>query len=165
MADKMTEQQLGYDIKELTKSGDFHKLERALNAFCPFKALGVESQENPNSDFIREVITPHGPHGFGDACFGVFIDCLLASLSDADRGRVEKQWGDLKAWDFSRVAIHREYICKKVATRARMDLVIEFANAKRKTDLVFIIEVKLGGGEYGAQLSGYEEFVPLFLSA
>ena len=136
------------DIKALAESADFRELSARLDVPCPFEALGVVSHEIRHSNFLAYIVDPNKPHGFGDACLQAFLECLLAV------GKTGIEVGKLP---LSRARIYREYHYNDGGEKGFMDLVIEIPSHKATSGkaVVFVVEVKLGGGDHSRQLCIY----------
>jgi hypothetical protein len=60
----------------------FADLERELNIFCPFEAVGVVRQEIRHAHFLAYYLDPNRPHGFGDACLRAFLTRALEAQGE-----------------------------------------------------------------------------------
>ena len=135
------------NINGLEKDDAFQRLSKKLNVYCPFAALGVEGQEIRHSNFLADILNPHKPHDFGNACLCRFVNILLEIAGKREYAISEKD-------DLSQVCIYREH--RGIVERGRIvfiDLAIEIPSKK----LVLVIEVKVGAGEHGTQLEDYEK--------
>ncbi len=123
---------------------NFDELERALNIFCPFEAVGMVSQEIRHGKFLSYLFDPNRPHGFG-------TDCLAALMRAATR--TQHQLGlnmsllDVHLMDFQSAIVRPEW--------NRIDILIEVPDQK----LIVAIELKINAKEHSQQLSRYRAAV------
>lgn len=125
---------------------DFKKLSDLQDVFCPFEALGAVRSELKHSNFLANLITPNGAHGFGDEMLRSFISAIF---SETDRTELLLE---LHLSDLSSVIIMREW--------RHIDLLIRIPRTKiGKPDLVLAVEIKVEAAEHGNQLEEYEKAV------
>lgn len=83
-------------------SSEFKELDKAVNQFCPFEAVGMARQEIRHAHFLAYILDPNCPHGFGDAVLRAVLETLLQEFSDVSSL-------DLHLVDLSRATIRREW--------------------------------------------------------
>jgi PD-(D/E)XK nuclease superfamily len=119
---------------------DFDQLERALDVFCPFEAVGMVRQEVRHGDFLSYIFSPHRPHGFGSAC----IRALMAAAARSDDTSVSGLGLlDIHLMDFDGAIIRREW--------RNIDILIEVLDQ----NLIVAIELKIDASEHSGQLARY----------
>jgi hypothetical protein len=132
-----------------TRSEAFAELERALDIFCPFEAIGMVSQEIRHAHFLAYLLDPQRPHGFGSACLRAF----LAAAADAQNVIVAEGVSqnlsrlDVHLMDLEGAVIRREW--------RSIDLLVEIP----KHNLIVTVELKIDSSEHGDQLERYERLV------
>lgn len=129
-------------------NSDFEEVERSLNIFCPFEAIGMVRQEIRHAHFLAYCLDPQRPHGFGSDC----LRALMRTAAAAYRIRAEGAEGtitplDVHLMDIEQAQVRREW--------RRIDLLIVIAEEK----LIVAIELKIDAGEHSGQLSRYRETV------
>jgi hypothetical protein len=121
---------------------DLERLERLLNEFSIFEALGAVRQELRHSDFLAFLLNPYQNHGLGDAFLKRFLKQVLFGASSQEVTPVEVDVADL-----SSAFVRREW--------RNVDIFIQDA----RTHLLCVIENKLTSGEHSGQLRRYRETV------
>ncbi len=58
---------------------EFHELERRLNQFCPFEAIGMVQQEIRHGRFLQFLLDPNERHPFGEAFLKTLLQSALGS--------------------------------------------------------------------------------------
>lgn len=127
---------------------DFEEIEKSLNVFCPFEAIGMVRQEIRHAHFLAYCLDPQRPHGFGSDC----LRALMRTVAVAYRVRAEGVEGeitplDVHLMDIEQARIRREW--------RRIDLLVVIDEEK----LVVAIELKIDASEHSGQLSRYRETV------
>ena len=105
----------------------FEALSDRLDVYCPFEALGVARQEIRHSNFLADILSPGGPHGFGDVFARAFLDFVLQRNGALDTRL------DVHLADVNRLEVRREW--------RNIDLLLSLALEDRM--LVVAVEVKL----------------------
>lgn len=122
----------------------FEELERALDVFCPFEAIGMVRQEIRHAHFLAYVIDPQRPHGFGSEALRAF----MAAVTRA----VREQGGSLSPLDVHLMGLDAAEVRREWRS---IDLLVVVPEAK----LVVAIELKIDASEHGDQLSRYRTAV------
>lgn len=123
---------------------DFDQLERALDVFCPFEAVGMVRQEVRHGHFLSYIFSPQRPHGFGSAC----IRALMAAAARSSAANISGLGLlDIHMMDFDSAIVRREW--------RRIDILIEVPDH----DLVVAVELKIDASEHSGQLSRYRDLV------
>lgn len=122
----------------------FRALERLVDVFCPFEAVGMVSQEIRHSNYLSYILDPNRPHGFGTTLLKGFLE-LVANNSIANHRPLSKL--DLHFMDLSNVQIRREW--------QNIDLLIEVPASAKGKGLVVAVELKINAVESEDQLKTY----------
>ena len=109
---------------------EFDELERSLDVFCPFEAIGMVKQEIRHGRFLRYILDPQRPHGFGDACTRV----LMEKAANALRGSPDSKLSPL---DVHLMRFDDAWVPKE--EYKSIDILLVFAAEK----LVVAIELKI----------------------
>jgi PD-(D/E)XK nuclease superfamily len=137
----LTEHQLA-DL--VVANDDFDALEKALDVFCPFEAVGMVRQEVRHGHFLSYIFNPRRPHGFSDSC-------IRALMAAAARSNVSDTSGlsllDIHMMNFDDAMIRREW--------RKIDILIEVPDQ----NLVVAIELKIDASEHSGQLARYRQIV------
>ena len=84
----------------------FSELERALDVFCPFEAVGMVRQEIRHGHFLSYIFDPQRPHGFGS-------DCLRGLMAAASKAKsqlaADLSLFDVHMMDFDGATVRREW--------------------------------------------------------
>jgi hypothetical protein len=124
----------------LLGNDDLEHLERLLDKFNIFEAVGAVHQELRHSDFLAYLLDPQGNHGLRDIFAKRFIQRVLTSSPDNPAGLTAI---DLEVMDFDRLEIEREW--------QNMDIRL----LDRMNSLVVAIENKIDACEGPEQLCTY----------
>ncbi|WP_300115577.1 PD-(D/E)XK nuclease family protein [Sphingobium sp.] len=127
---------------------DFEAIEKSLDVFCPFEAIGMVRQEIRHAHFLSYCLAPQRPHGFGSEC----LRALMRSAAVAYRAAGEGMNGqitplDVHLMDFEQAQVRREW--------RSIDLLI----VVKEENLVVAIELKIDASEHSGQLARYRETV------
>jgi hypothetical protein len=122
----------------------FDELERALDIFCPFEAVGMVRQEIRHAHFLAYVLDPQRPHSFGSEALRAF----MAAVTRA----VREQGGSLSPLDVHLMGLDAAEVRREWRS---IDLLVIVPEAK----LVIAIELKIDAGEHGDQLSRYRRII------
>lgn len=125
-------------------NSEFDELEKALNIFCPFEAIGMVSQEIRHGHFLSYLFDPQRPHGFGTLGIRALMTAAVAS---GDELSSDLNPIDVHLMDFDSVSIHREW--------RHIDILIEVPDQ----NLVIAIELKIDANEHSGQLGRYRQVV------
>jgi len=124
----------------IVEDPDFAALEKLLNPFNLFEALGIVFQELRHSDFLAYLCNPKQNHGLGD----IFVRRLLQTATTSQNVEVSRVSPlDFDLWDLDEIEVRREW--------RNVDLLL----ADRSNRLAVIIENKIHSGEHGDQLQRY----------
>jgi hypothetical protein len=125
-------------------NSDFDHLSAAMDVFCPFDAVGMESQEIRHGFFLRYILDPARPHGFGAECLRGFMWAAAEAIQDAE--------GSLRALD-----VHLMNLDDATVTREykNIDLLIEIPSEK----VIIAIELKIDATEHSGQLGKYRSII------
>lgn len=121
---------------------DLEHLERLLNEFNIFEALGAVRQELRHSDFLAFLLDPYQNHGLSDAFLKRFLKRVLFCASNQEVTPVEIDVADL-----STAFVRREW--------RNVDILIRDTRIR----LLCVIENKVISGEHSHQLRRYREVV------
>jgi len=121
---------------------DLEHLERLLNEFNIFEALGAVRQEMRHSDFLAFLLDPYQNHGLSDAFLKRFLKRVLFGVSSQEVTPI-----DIDVADLSSAFVRREW--------RNVDILIRDTRAR----LLCIVENKLTAGEHSDQLRRYRETV------
>jgi hypothetical protein len=124
----------------------FDELERSLDVFCPFEAIGMVKQEIRHGRFLRYILDPQRPHGFGDACTRV----LMEKAANALRGN---SGSTLSPLDVHLMRFDDAWVPKE--EYKSIDILLVFDAEK----LVVAIELKIEASEHSGQLGRYRKTV------
>lgn len=123
----------------------FEEIASALDVFCPFDAVGMDRQEIRHGFFLRYILDPHRPHGFGAECLRGFMWAAAAALRDAGDTGIRPL--DVHLMDLDSAIVEREY--------SSIDLLIQIP-AER---VVIAVELKIDATEHSGQLGRYRKIV------
>jgi hypothetical protein len=123
-------------------NSDLEHLERLLNEFSIFEALGAVRQELRHSDFLAFLLDPYQNHGLGDDFLKRFLKQVLFGAPDQEVTPVEVDVADL-----SSAFVRREW--------RNIDILIRDPGAR----IVCAIENKVTSSEHSNQLQRYRETV------
>ena len=123
---------------------EFDELERALDVFCPFEAVGMVNREIHHGHFLSYIFDPNRPHGFGSDC----LRALMAAVTRADSELSKSLTSlDVHMMDFDAATVRREW--------NKIDILIEVPDQ----NLVVAIELKIDASEHSGQLGRYRAAV------
>jgi hypothetical protein len=125
---------------------DFQNIERELNVFCPFEAIGMVDQEIRHGRFMRYLFDPLRPHGFGSDCLRALMSAAAGAMSDVGTGPISPLDVHLMDLD-SAIVPQAEY--------KAIDILVEIPAEK----VVVAIELKIDASEHSGQLSRYRKIV------
>ncbi len=136
------------------RSDDFAELERALDVFCPFEAIGMIRQEVRHAFFLANILDPRRPHGFGDLCLRAFIRAAVEASET-------KAFQSPEASSLTSLNIHLMDLQGAIVRRdwRQIDLLIDIPNSNRSPGLVIGIELKIDASESKGQLKKYERIL------
>ena len=123
----------------------FEEIARALDVFCPFDAVGMDRQEIRHGFFLRYILDPHRPHGFGAECLRGFMWAAAAAMRDAGATGIKPL--DVHLMDLDSAIVEREY--------NSIDLLIEIP----AEEVVVAVELKIDASEHSGQLGRYRKVV------
>jgi len=127
----------------------FQEIERLVDVFCPFEAIGMVRQEIKHASFLSYILDPNRPHSFGTKLLEKFLAILTLEENSTlvDFSRL-----DLHFMDLSNASVRREW--------KRIDLLIELPKSlNMKRGIVVAIELKIDASESESQLSKYKETI------
>ncbi|EQB11241.1 PD-(D/E)XK nuclease family protein [Sphingobium lactosutens] len=127
---------------------DFEEIEKSLDVFCPFEAIGMVRQEIRHAHFLAHCLDPQRPHGFGSECLRALMRSAAVAYRRVDEG-VEGQITplDVHVMDLEQSQVRREW--------RSIDLLVVVKEEK----LVVAIELKIDASEHSGQLKRYRETV------
>lgn len=123
----------------------FDEIASALDIFCPFDAVGMDRQEIRHGFFLRYVLDPHRPHGFGAECLRGFMWAAASALREAGDSEIRPL--DVHLMDLDSAIVEREY--------SSIDLLIQIPAEK----VVIAVELKIDASEHSGQLGRYRKIV------
>ncbi len=125
------------NLDALFEDNSFCDLEKMLNVFCPFEAVGMANQEIRHAHYLAYTLNPNKPHGFGIKLLNVFLRLVL-----------NKEISTVPDAGYDGIKIIRE--------RNNIDLRIEIpALMLHQKAIVLAIELKINTVESEMQLSEY----------
>lgn len=130
-------------LSALLMDEDFKELSKAMDVYCPFESLKVARAEIRHSNFLADVLSPLGAHGFGDAILSAFIQEILKNANEDELAL------NIHLSELSNVEIRREW--------KNIDLIIRLPQFENKQDVIFIMEIKVEAQESDGQLEKYEK--------
>lgn len=122
-------------------SDNFRNLERLVDVFCPFEAIGMVDQEIRHAKYLAYIMDPHRPHGFGSVFLREFL-MILAELPDSKLSKLNTHLMDL-----SNARISLEW--------KRIDILIEIPTGDNG-GIVIAVELKINAAESDDQLERYQ---------
>jgi hypothetical protein len=128
----------------LIGNSEFDELERTLDIFCPFEAVGMVRQEIRHGYFLSYIFDPLRPHGFGTECLKAFVAALAKSQTESF---FELTRLDVHLKDFDYAEVRREW--------RNIDLLINIPSEK----IIIAIELKIDASEHSGQLERYKKTV------
>jgi len=123
----------------------FEELASSLEIFCPFDAVGMERQEIRHGFFLRYILDPQRPHGFGTECLRGFMWAAAAALQDDPSSSIRPL--DVHLMDLDSAIVDREY--------QSIDLLVQIPAAH----VVIAVELKIDAVEHSGQLGRYRKVV------
>jgi hypothetical protein len=126
-------------LDELVADRVIEQLERGLEKFNIFAALGVERSEVQHSNFLAYLLSPWQKHGFEDRFLRKFLQAAIKGCVIAD---VQVTPIDIDTWELGDVDVQRE--------RRNTDI---FATDGRH--FAMVIENKIDSSEHDHQLARY----------
>jgi hypothetical protein len=127
------------------QDADFIELERVLDVFCPFEAVGVVRHEIRHAHFLAYYLDPNRPHGFGDACLRAFLTVAVEAQGKKSLGGIGAL--DVHLMDLQNATVRREW--------RDIDLLIEVPSSK----FAVTVELKIDAAEGKGQLAKYAQAV------
>ncbi|MBP7135051.1 MAG: PD-(D/E)XK nuclease family protein [Sphingomonadaceae bacterium] len=126
-------------------NADFDELSTKMDVFCPFDAVGMDNQEIRHGYFLRYILDPARPHGFGTECLRGFMWAAAEAMQDDPTGSLRAL--DVHLMNLDDAVVTREY--------KSIDLLIEIPQAK----VIVAVELKIGATEHSGQLGRYRQIV------
>jgi hypothetical protein len=134
-------------LTHLIMDEDLEQLEKLLDPFNIFEAIGMTRQELRHSNFLAYLLNPRQNHGLGDA----FLKRLLQkALLGAPENRAHINPIDVDLWSADQVLVLREHL--------HIDILL----IDEASELAIIIENKIGTSEHDNQLNRYYADVTQF---
>lgn len=133
------------DLERLiVDNASFEAIDAAMNVFCPFDAVGMSRQEVRHGHFLKYILDPARPHGFGAECLRAFMRAVASALSSEGFAIAPL---DVHLMELDGASIRREY--------QAIDLLVEVPQEK----LIVAVELKIDATEHSGQLGRYREIV------
>jgi hypothetical protein len=132
-------------LKALAADQDLIDLEKLINRFNVFEAMGLARQELSHSNLLAYFLDPSQPHGMRGVFLRHFFTRASAQIDVAD-SRTELTT-DVKSIDIDRASVFREW--------RNIDILVLL----EKERLAVIIENKIDSSEHSNQLCRYYESV------
>ncbi|WP_323810788.1 PD-(D/E)XK nuclease family protein [Sphingobium baderi] len=117
----------------------------ALDIFCPFDAVGMNNQEIRHGFFLRYVLDPARPHGFGAECLRAFMWSAAEATQDDPDGSLKAL--DVHLMNLDDAIVDREY--------KSIDLLVQIPSEK----VIIAIELKIDAMEHSGQLRRYRRII------
>ncbi|WP_186441579.1 PD-(D/E)XK nuclease family protein [Aminobacter sp. J44] len=135
------------DIEEqlerlLVEDEDFRALEKELDRFCPFEALGMVRSEVRHGNFLAYFLDPMRPHGFHASVLRAFLRAL-SRTSSSTGGSDRLRPLEAHLMDLEQAEVRREW--------RNIDLLIVLPSEK----IVIPIELKIDASQGDDQLRRY----------
>lgn len=130
----------------LIGNDDFDAVEQSLSVFCPFDAVGMVTQEIRHGRFLRYILDPLRPHGFGAEC----LRALMTSAAEAVR---QHGAAELSPLDVHLMELDTAWVPQ--SEYKSIDILVEVPGAK----IVIAVELKIDASEHSGQLSRYRDIV------
>jgi len=125
---------------------DFEALERSLDVFCPFEAIGMVDQEIRHGRYLKYILDPQRPHGFGSDCLRAFMTAAAGALAQAGNAAIKPL--DVHLMDLDSALIPQ-------AEYKSIDILVEVPAEK----IVVVTELKIDASEHSGQLQRYRSTV------
>lgn len=126
-------------------NSDFDLLSAEMDVFCPFDAIGMHNQEIRHGYFLRYVLDPSRPHGFGPDCLRAFMWAAAEVIQDDPRGMLKAL--DVHLMKLDDAIVEREY--------KSIDLVVKIPTEH----IIIAIELKIDASEHSGQLGRYRQII------
>ena len=127
-------------------NADFETLERSLDVFCPFEAIGMVDQEIRHGRYLKYILDPQRPHGFGSECLRAFMTAAASALVETGNATIRPL--DVHLMDLDSALVPQ-------AEYKSIDILIEVPASK----VVIATELKIDAGEHSGQLQRYRDVV------
>ncbi|MHB2029625.1 MAG: PDDEXK-like family protein [Acidimicrobiales bacterium] len=127
-------------LSDFVMDKDLEGLERRLQEFNLFEAIGASRQELRHSQFLSFLLDPSESHGWSDRFLKKFLQCAVTVSPNPPFSSI-----DIDVWDLRRSRVTRE--------EGRVDIKI----ADYEDRFQVIVENKIGTSEHGDQLVRYLE--------
>lgn len=124
---------------------DFEEVASAIEVFCPFDAIGMDRQEIRHGFFLRYILDPARPHGFGTDCLRGFLWAAASAMRDDATSKIRPL--DVHLMELDSTIVEREY--------KSIDLLIQVPAEK----VVLAVELKIDATEHSGQLGRYRKAV------
>lgn len=124
----------------------FSQLESSLDVFCPFDAIGMVRQEIRHGSFLRFILDPKRPHGFGADCLRALMVATAAELRERGIESIRPLDVHLMQLDAAWVP-QNEY--------KSIDILVELT----REQIVIAVELKIDATEHSGQLARYRKTV------
>ena len=131
----------------------FNDLAKAMDVFCPFEAVGMDSQEIRHGYFLHYLLSPQRPHGFGPECLRGFMSAAAAAIKDDATTALRPM--DVHLMNLDSAIIEREYSANVDGKPRLIDILIKIPAEK----LVITVELKIDAAEHSGQLRDYRKFI------
>ncbi|WP_153252961.1 PDDEXK-like family protein [Priestia megaterium] len=144
-------------ITNLLTDKDFIRLKKTLNAFDPFRVLGVVRSENKHSNVLAWLLDPNGNHKIKDQFINNFLRSVLLyndcqeefpSIKLYSYNQPYSEVYDVETLDLCDVKIIREWSEKGKPKERRIDIL----GISEKHKFVFFIENKIDSKKKKEQL-------------
>lgn len=133
-------------LNQLLKDQNFIELDRKLNEFNIFNALGIDHYEVRHGKFLAHLLDPKETHGLGSE----FLENFLLWLDDACKLDV-----DLIGLDVSETTIETEWSPQN-NNNGRLDILAKIPLKNNSTNHIYIaIELKIRATQHDNQLERY----------
>jgi hypothetical protein len=126
-------------LNDLVADSTIERLERGLQKFNIFSALGVERLEVQHSNFLAYLLNPLQKHGLEDRFLRKFLQAALRDSSDSD---LKISPIEVDTWELRRADVQRE--------RRNTDIFVTDG-----THFAMVIENKVDSSEHDDQLTRY----------
>jgi hypothetical protein len=126
------------------QDSDIAQIERLASGFNLFEMIGATRNELRHSTLLSNLMDPNASHGLGDAFLRRFLDAAsagFAGVGESNHARL------LKHFTTSDVVVRREF--------GHIDICL----SSQISNMVIIVENKIGTSEHSNQLSRYLEFI------
>lgn len=131
-------------VWELLKDRDFKELDKALDYYCPFRAMGTQGHELRHGAFLANLLQPEGDHRTGAAFLRDFL-VLVSQIDAGIDGRAIPREIDIYLDQLADASVKREW--------KNIDLLIMVPSLR----WFVVVELKVNASQGQGQLRKYRK--------